>query len=321
MGLALISRYGHFDDFGKNQAIPKGKPGHDQLDESYFLNVTYFSVKNSRPVLQLDSVELSLSSIDGVVIGFNPNGIIYRYDKSGNPLSPIYFQSKNSRALMKQKEVYLDNDVEIKMDDTNLHADKVTILSNGETLLAYNNVKTISTIQKTNDQILVDSVNAIYRPKEQFFEYRNKVSGVIKRKREYEESISFKADLLTVNGPKLLAEMRGNVSLKKENLDAFAHRGEVFLENYNKRLKYYALYDDVRLQEKLLQNGKTLIRKAFSEKLEGLMSDKKIILTGLPKVFQDKDVIKGNRIIIKENVETVEVDDANSNITLEKERK
>ena len=133
--------------------------------------------------------------------------------------------------------------------------------------------------------------------------------------------IYFKTDLMTVNGPKLLVEMKGNVSIKKESLDAYANRGEVFLENYNKRLKYYALYDDVRLQEKLMQNGRLLIRKAFSEKLEGLMSDRKIILTGLPKVFQGNDVIKGNRIIIKENVETVEVDDANSNITLEKEKK
>jgi lipopolysaccharide export system protein LptA len=63
-----------------------------------------------------------------------------------------------------------------------------------------------------------------------------------------------------------------------------------------------------------------MVRKAFAEKLEGLISEKKIILTGLPKVFQQKDVIKGNRITIRENIETVEVDDANTNITLEREK-
>jgi lipopolysaccharide transport protein LptA len=175
-------------------------------------------------------------------------------------------------------------------------------------------------VEKTGDQIMVDSNSAIYRPKEQFFEYKGNVNGKILRKRQYEESISFKTDLLTMDVPKSLAEMKGNVSFKKENLEANASRGEVFLENYNKRLKYYALYDDVRLQERLLQKGKPLMRKAFSEKLEGLISDKKIILTGLPKVFQEKDVIKGNRIIIRENVETVEVDDANTNITLERDK-
>ena len=147
-------------------------------------------------------------------------------------------------------------------------------------------------------------------------EYRGGVNGLVKRKRIYEESLSFKADLLTFNAPQSLVEMKGNVAFKKENLDAFANRGEVFLENYNKKLKYYALYDDVKLQERLVNNGKPMIRKAFSEKLEGLMSEKKIILTGLPKVFQERDVIKGNKIMIRENVETVEVDDANTNIIL-----
>jgi lipopolysaccharide export system protein LptA len=312
---------GHFDDFGNEHTIPKEGPSGDKVEESFFTNVTYYSVEKSKPFLEFESNELSISSTDGIVIGFNPNGAVYRYDKDNTPLEPILFQAKNSRSLMKKKEIFLENEVEIKMTNTNLKADKVSILDNGELLYANNNVKTLSTSETTNDQIFVDSKFAMYRPKDQFFEYKDNVKGLIKRKREYEESMSFTTDLLTIDAPKSLAQMKGNVSFKKENLDAFANSGEVFLENYNKRLKYYALYDDVRLQERLLQKGKPLLRKAFSEKLEGLISDKKIILTGLPKVFQDKDIIKGNRIIIKENVETVEVDDANTNITLDKEAK
>lgn len=322
VALSSFSYMGHFDEFGSEQAIPKKGPQNDTADESFFKGVNYFSVKNARPFLQIDSVELSLSSNDGVVIGFDPSGVIYRYDKAYKELEPIYFQSKNSRALLSKKEIFLDKEVEIKMNNTNLRAEKVSVLSQGEILYAYNDVKTLSTIEKTNDQIIVNSSSAIYRPKEQFFEYRDKVNGIIKRKKSYEESIIFETDLLALNVPHSLAEMKGNVHFKKGNLDAYANRGEVFLENYNKRLKYYALYDDVRLQEKLVNpkdKDVPLLRKAFSEKLEGLISDKKIILTGLPKVFQESDVIKGNRIIIRENVETVEVDDANTNITLDKE--
>ena len=318
--LSLISYLGHFDDFGSKHEIPKNGPIHDEVDESFFKNVNYYSIYNSRPFLELESNELSLSSNDGVVIGFYPKGIIYRYDKAGTQLEPIYFQSKNSRALTKSKDVYLTDEVEIKMTDTNLHADKVSILKDGELINANQHVKTLNTSSKNNDQILVNANSAIYRPREQYFEYRENVEGIIKRKRLYEESLSFKSDLMTVEGSKSLASMTGNVSFKKDNLEASANRGEVFLENYNKRLKYYALYDDVRLQERLLHTGKPLLRKAFAEKLEGLISDKKIILTGLPKVFQEKDTIKGNRIIIRENVETVEVDDANTNITLKKEQ-
>lgn len=322
VALSSFSYMGHFDEFGSEQAIPKKGPQNDTVDESFFKGVNYFSVKNARPFLQIDSVELSLSSNDGVVIGFDPSGVIYRYDKAYKELEPIYFQSKNSRALLSKKEIFLDKEVEIKMNNTNLRAEKVSVLSQGEILYAYNDVKTLSTIEKTNDQIIVNSSSAIYHPKEQFFEYRDKVNGIIKRKKSYEESIIFETDLLALNAPHSLAEMKGNVHFKKGNLDAYANRGEVFLENYNKRLKYYALYDDVRLQEKLVNpkdKDVPLLRKAFSEKLEGLISDKKIILTGLPKVFQESDVIKGNRIIIRENVETVEVDDANTNITLDKE--
>lgn len=324
VSLSVFSYVGHFDEFGSEHAIPvKGEsPGTD--DESFFKGVDFYSVENSKPFLELNSVELSVSSNNGIVISFDPVGVIYRYDDKQNELEPIYFQAKTSRALLNKKEIFLDKEVEIKMSNANLNAEKVSILSDGEILYAYNNVKTLSTIEKTNDQIIVNADNAIYRPKDQYFEYKGGVNGVIKRKRLYEESINFKADLVTLNAPLSLAQMKGNVYFKKENMDAYANRGEVFLENYNKKLKYYALYDDVRLQEWLVNpkdKDKPLVRKAFAEKLEGLISDKKIILTGLPKVFQDRDVIRGNRIIIRENVETVEVDDANTNITLDKDEK
>lgn len=322
VGLSAFSYLGHFDEFGSEHGIPGVGPGQSSGDESFFKGVNYYLVENNRPFLELESVELSISSGDGVVIGFDPTGAVYRYDEMNHSQEPIYFQAKNARALISKKEIFLEKEVEIKMSNTNLKAEKISILSEGEILYAYNDVKTLSTIEKTSDQIMVNSGSAIYRPKAQLFEYRDKVNGSIKRKRLYEESITFDTDILTLNGPLSLAEMKGNVHFKKENLDAYANRGEVFLENYNKRLKYYALYDDVRLQEKLVNpkdREKPLMRKAFSEKLEGLISEKKIILTGLPKVFQERDVIKGNRIIIRESVETVEVDDANTNITLEKE--
>jgi lipopolysaccharide export system protein LptA len=320
VALSLLSHFGHFNEFGSEFSAPTKKPVHDTIDESYFKNVNYYSVDSSKPFLELESTELSISSTDGVVIGFDPVGSIYRYEKGTNkPLEPIYFQSKNARALLKKKEIFLENAVEIKMSNTNLNADKVSILSEGEILNAVNHVKTLSSVEKTNDEVEINSNSAIYRPKLGTTEYRGNVDGLVKRKRLYEESLSFKTDLLTFNEPQSLVQMLGNVAFKKENLEAFANRGEVFLENYNKRLKYYALYDDVRLQEKLVSNGKPLTRKAFSEKLEGNISEKKIILTGLPKVFQERDVIKGNRITIRENIETVEVDDANSNITIKKD--
>lgn len=319
-GLSLISFQGRLDNFGSEYNAPKAPPKSAQVDESFFKKVTYFSIDKNRPFIELTATELNLSTTDGTVMSFNPVGVVYRYEKDMTPLEPIHFTAQKSRAFLKKKEVFLDNNVEVKTGTTTLNAQNVSILNHGDILYAYNDVKTLSIVEKTSDQLLITARAATYRPKEQIIEYRDNINGKVTRKKQYEESVEFKTDLLTLNAPASHVEMKGNVFFKKENLDAQASRGEVFLENYNKRLKYYALYDDVRLQERLMHAGKPLTRKAFSEKLEGLISDKKIILTGLPKVFQEKDVIKGNRIIIRENVETVEVDDANTNIILDRKK-
>ena len=319
VGVSIYSYFGHYDNSNPTAAAAVVEKN-DNIDESYFKIVDYYIVDKGKPFLRLESSELTLSKQNTEVVGFNPDGVIYRRDDNGVEEDPIYFTSKNSRVFTQNKELFLQNDVDIKVANSNLKSDSVTIFNNGRHLEADGNVRTQSYDPKTNDQILVTSNFALYRPKEQFFEYKRNVKGIIKRKRQYEESVSFSTDLMTLEGLKSEVEMKGNVTLKKGNLDAASNQGTVFLENYNKRLKYYSLSDDVRLQESIIVGGKPIIRKAFAEKLEGLISEKKVILTGLPKVFQEKDVIKGNRITIRENIETVEVDDANTNITLERDK-
>lgn len=320
VGLSIYSYMGNFDGDSKTVANAVAMEKHDEIDESYFKAVDYYLVDQGKPYLRLESTELTLSKQNTEVVGFNPDGVIYRRDEKGVEEDPIYFTSKNSRVFTENKELILQQDVNIKVANSVLDSDKVTIFNGGRHLEADGNVRTQSIDLKTNDQILITSNFALYRPKEQFFEYQRNVKGTIKRKRQYEENVSFTTDLMTLEGLKSELEMKGSVTLKKGNLDASSNQGTVFLENYNKRLKYYSLSDDVRLQESLVVGGKPIVRKAFAEKLEGLISEKKIILTGLPKVFQEKDVIKGNRITIRENIETVEVDDANTNITLERDK-
>lgn len=311
--------------FGNREKLIVPKKSNAQMsqsnegEESYFKTVNYFILNEGKPFLKLEASELVLSNQNKRVLSFNPNGIIYRRNKLQKELDPIFFKSKRSRALLDKKEIFLEESVDVKIAKSQVKSDRLDILENGKFLDAKGNVNSFSINAKTNDQILVTSNDAFYRPEDQFFEYKENVKGKVEKKRAYEESISFTTDLLTLSGLLSLAEMKGNVTFKKENLDASSNQGSLYLENYNKKLKYYSLSDDVRLVETLLLDGKPVSRKAFSEKLEGFISEKKVILTGFPKVFQGKDVIKGNRITIRENVETVEVDDANTNITLEKE--
>ncbi len=319
VGLSVYSYVGNFDGLDMNPGNSGQPAKNSDSDESYFKVIDYYLLDTGKPVLQLEASELTIAQRNSVIIGLEPHGVIYRHNEKKNVEEPILFSAKNSRGLMSNKELYLQGEVDITSGNSNLKSDHVTIFNNGNHLEAEGSVKTSSFDPKTNDQIFIDSDFALYRPEQEFFEYQRRVKGLVQRRRKYEESVSFTTDLLTLTAPQGLVEMKGNVTFKKGNLDASSNRGAVFLENYNKKLKYYSLSDDVRLQETLSMDGKPMVRKAFSEKLEGLISEKKVILTGLPKVFQGKDVIKGNRIIIRENVETVEVDDANTNITLERE--
>jgi len=59
-----------------------------------------------------------------------------------------------------------------------------------------------------------------------------------------------------------------------------------------------------------------VLRKAFGERLEGFTSLDRLVLTGYPKVYQEGDVIKGNKITLRINNEVVEVDDANTRFKL-----
>jgi lipopolysaccharide export system protein LptA len=61
-------------------------------------------------------------------------------------------------------------------------------------------------------------------------------------------------------------------------------------------------------------------RKAFAERLEGFGREQKMVLSGAPRVEMGKDVIKGYRITIRENVDLVEVDDAMSDVQVKKKK-
>lgn len=319
VGLSFYSFTGNFTNQEFQPTTPS-KPQAGNGDESFFKVVDLYLIENASPFLKLEAAELILTTQNSIILGFDTHGIVYRRNDKNTEVEPIKFEGKNSRLNTTVKELFLEKNVSVTMGTSLLNSENVKITRNGEEIEASVDVRTQTIDAKTNDQLNINSEYVIYRPKEEFFEYRRNVNGTINRKRQYEENVSFSTDLLTLWGPKGEVDMRGNVTFKKDNLDASANQGAVFLENYNKKLKYYSLSDDVRLQERLIMDGEPMTRKAFSEKLEGFISEKKIILTGLPKVFQQKDVIKGNRIIIRENIETVEVDDANTSITLEPQK-
>lgn len=313
--LSLLSILGYFNNYGSDVNNKAAVPKYDQVDESYLKTSEYYYLDNGIPFLKVNTDELTLASTNSKIFGFNPVGIFY------NNQEPVFFQSKNFLLYLNKQELILENNVELNFNKTKLLAEKIHMFSNNHKISAVGKIQSTSQSETDGGKVYINSDQASADLNNKNFEYKGHVDGRIQRKKVYEPNINFNSEFLSYNSLHNLIELQGEVVISRENSRAKALRGEIYLENYNKKLKYYALYDDVKLDELIIVNGNKLERKAFAEKLEGIVSDKKIILTGFPKVFQQKDVIKGNRIIIRENVETVEVDDANSSLILKADDK
>ncbi len=282
---------------------------YDQFNDSYFSEIDYYILDKSSPHLQLNSSELIFDNVNNKTIALLPIGIVY--SKAG---TPTHYRGIKGIYLQNGEELSLEESVFINSKNSNIRASEVVYNMKEEKITATNEVKSDSQMEKTKDIVFVDSDHATYWPKLEKLIYDGNVSGRIQRKKVYEENVYFKSNRITLSGPDSLINLDGDVYLKKQEVEAWGRRGEIFLENYNKKLKYFVLYDDIKLEETLTVGKDTLLtRKAFGEKLEGIMSEGLLFLTGYPRVFQGKDVIKGNRIILRQNNQIVEVDDANTN--------
>lgn len=307
--------FGHYfkgaDPFVDQTAEEQGR-----AQESYFVGARYHFLEGATPKLFLDAEELTLigaaadrifmTSPVGVV--FSPSGESYNY------------RAHTGRIEQGEHLLYLDGEVDVKGDLSHWTSDTARYQMERDELFGQGNVETTTRSVNTGDIIEVSSKTVEAQPKLQKSHYIGDVDGKIIRKRAYEPPILFSSRELTLDVPAGEANLYEDVTLIKQGVTAKSKRGEIFLENYNKKLKYYVLYDDVKVSEKVRVSGptgmRTFTRRALSEKLEGIVAEDKIILTGYPKVFQERDVIKGNRIIIRENNEVVEVDDANTNFIL-----
>jgi lipopolysaccharide export system protein LptA len=283
----------------------------EKSQESYFKKILYYNLENDRPLIFLDADELVQIPGDKKTIFINPKGTAYSQDNS----EVIYKAQKgildDNFGLLK-----LEKDVSLKTVDTLLLSDYGIYYMNEAKAFAEGNVKTKKHNFANGDTIFVNSREAISHFSTRKSSYIGDVNGHIKRKKVYEENVYFKSQILDFDEIAQFIELRDDVYIKKQGVTSTARRGEIFLENYNNKLKYFVLYDDVRVVEKVILEEDSYLRKAFGEKLEGYVAQDLMILTGLPKVFQKKDIIRGNRILLRENSEVIEVDDANSKFIL-----
>ncbi|OIQ18984.1 MAG: hypothetical protein BM556_06785 [Bacteriovorax sp. MedPE-SWde] len=280
--------------------------------ESYFKRADYYLIGEGRENFHLFSDELIHNQILKQLILTGPNGVLF--SKEGEP---IYYSGQSGFFDFGKNLLHLKNKVVIRSKEATITTDD----------LIYNDKKKVAkatggVFSKTQNydqfyEVRISSDAMDFYPVANKLDYFGNVKGKIERSRLYEAPVFFNSDKMTFHMEDKKALMEGNVSIKKQTVTAFSRSGEIFMQNYNKKLKYFALYDDVIVKEFVTPVGKTSFeRKAYSEKLEGYTSEGKVVLLGYPKVYQNNDVLKGNVIILRENNETIEVDDANTNFKL-----
>lgn len=300
--------YGNrFEATGKKESIlEKRDLGENSVSRLNVVN--YYVLRKTGPYLHLNAKELRLDPNEGKRYFDTPKGELFTADKS-----KVTYEAVKGIFDDKSERLYLFESVLLQMSDSEIKSDELIYSKIKDEAYAKGSIKSYKMDLKTDDRIEITSDELFVKPSLKFSKYTGNVNGKILRKRAYEPPVFFGSNILTLETQQSLVNLIGDVWVKREGVHATSLKGEIFLENYNKKLKYYSLSDDVKVREIVnTRGGQTFKRESFSEKLEGIVGESKIVLTGYPKVYQERDILKGNKIVLFENSEMVEVDDANT---------
>ena len=281
---------------------------------SFLQGVDYFLYRDGEQQLYLNASELTygptLGEVSGEMVNFlMPKGHVVAPAQDEFFFSGLKGQYQSELGLLKLQE-----QVVIKRGQDRLAADQIHYQYRDGSLQAMGQVKTTSFLPDSKNVVRISAEKLSASVQKNTGTYSGNVHGVIDRHYKYETDVFFTAQQLFLDLFSTWAQLTGEVEIKQNNVVAQAKRGELFLDNYNKKLKYYVLYDDVKVKEKLfLTNQGAIERKAFSEQLEGIIGEEKLVLKGFPRVIQGQDTVKGNLIVLRQNNEIVEVDDAHTN--------
>lgn len=275
----------------------------------------YFTIKASQPVLSLKAEEMKSLGDERAEFA-TPFGIYHYSDKKKS----LKYQADQAFYEKKDGSLKLDGNVKLNDEMGEYHGRQLTYYFQKDLVQGVNGVRFDGVDPQTQDKfyIVADKIEAY--PNKQISEFQGKVNGKIIPKKKFQSSMTFDSEYLRLNKNKSLAELWGGVRIDRGNYLITGGNAELFFQNYNKSLKYFVLNDDVKVTESLRTPEGVVQRRSFSESLEGFGSEKKMVLSGAPRVEQGKDVIKGYRITIRENAELIEVDDAMSDVQVKRKK-
>lgn len=295
----------------ENQTLRK--PGILAPEFTQIEDLNYFHLKAGVPQMSLAAIKMR--SLGEEMAEFSEPKGVYNYQQKKLTMK---YQAAEGIYRKPKELLTLTGKVRVVSEEAEYLADKVKYFFKKDLVLGYGGVTFKGMDLKTKDQIEINSETMRANPQNQLSRFKGNVQGTIERKKKYEGKMTFSSQQLQLNGIESLAHLEGDVSMKRQGYHITAGKADIYLENYNKSLKYFVFNDDVKVTEKIEGPEGTTYRKAFSERLEGFGREEKMILSGAPKVEHGTDVVKGYRITIREKMDLIEVDDAVSDVQVKR---
>lgn len=273
----------------------------------------YFHLKEGDPLLSLSAD--SMQSLGEELVSFNRPRGTYSADVKKSALKYIAERAEYAKP---RDQLKLLGNVIIEQEGSEYRGESLTYYAKKDQLYGRGGVAIKHLVPKSGQVIDMKANSLKARPKREWMELTGDVSGVVTPKFKHQAPMILKSQKLELLGPENQIRLFEEVFLHRGGMKVTARNGDIFLEQMNKKLKYFILNDDVKVTESLLDaNGRPIERKAYAERLEGFGQDK-LVLSGAPRVVQGRDTIKGYRITMREKMEFIEVEDAMSDVQVEK---
>lgn len=280
------------------------------LSVAIFVRASYFLVNATGPALKLEASKIThekkMATGTSSVLLENPKGV----SLAQKPDQEEYlFEGMRGVIDQEKFQLTLEGKASILSETSSLKAQSLFFNWEEKKGKAKTNVETYKKFTKSKDFIWVKANEVSYEGPTQTLEYVGNVSGKIERRHKFIETLFFQCQKATGDYLKNKVQLFENVFLKRDSLQAWSKKGELFLIPETKRPSYFVLLEDVKVKQEFFseKEKRKIKRDAFGEKLEGFDYQRHVILSGRPRVHQEKDFIKGETIVLRENTSVVEV--------------
>lgn len=261
---SLLSHETKPDEFQTLKSPGTIAPEYTQIED-----LNYFHLKADIPAMSLAAIKMR--SLGEERAEFTEPKGVYNYQEKKQTMR---YQAMEAVYKKAKDLLVLTGKVKVVSDEAEYEAERLKYYLKKDLILGYGGVTFTGIDLKSKDLIKINSETMRANPQNQLARFKGNVQGSMERKKKYEGKMTFSSQQLQLNGIESLAHLEGDVSMKRQNYLITAGKADIYLENYNKSLKYFVFNDDVKLTETLRPRRGEPIAKPFQKGSRGLAENK-----------------------------------------------